>query len=49
MEVKLTFTAYIQAEGDSVSEAIENAMEYARANYGNEVYEYGEFIVEGQE
>ena len=41
-EFKLVFTAYLKASD------IEGAMELARANYGNEVADYGVFTVEGE-
>ena len=44
-EVKLVFTAYIRV-GDE--DSIESAMELARANYGNEVADYGVFTIEGE-
>jgi len=44
-EVKLVFTATFKVSGDN---AIENAIERARAEYGNEVADYGVFTVEGE-
>ena len=44
-EVKLVFTATFRVSGDN---AIENAIERARAEYGNEVADYGVFTVEGE-
>jgi hypothetical protein len=44
-EVKLVFTAYL---GVADEDSIESAMELARANYGNEVADYGVFTVEGE-
>jgi ABC-type uncharacterized transport system auxiliary subunit len=44
-KIKLVFTAHLKVSGDSES-AIENAMEKARAEYGNEVADYGVFTIE---
>jgi hypothetical protein len=48
-EVELTFTAYITVEGESESEAIENAIDKARDNYGSEVADFGEFKLTREE
>ncbi len=45
-EVKLVFTAYLNTTDGGHS--IESAIELARANYGNEVADYGVFTVEGE-
>ena len=42
-EVEMTFTAWLNVEAHSKSEAIEKAMAKAHDNYGQEVYEYGTF------
>ena len=44
-EVKLVFTAHFKISGDS-EHAIENAMERARVDYGNEIADFGEFTLE---
>jgi ABC-type uncharacterized transport system auxiliary subunit len=44
-KIKLVFTAHLKISGDSES-AIENAIERARAEYGNEVADYGVFTME---
>jgi hypothetical protein len=44
-EVKLVFTAYLRVADE---DSIESAMELARANYGNEVADYGVFTIEGE-
>jgi flavin-binding protein dodecin len=45
-EIKLVFTATFKVSGDN---AIENAIERARAEYGNEVADYGVFTIKGEE
>ena len=42
-KVKLVFTATFKISGDN---PIENAIERARAEYGNEVADYGSFTIE---
>ena len=42
-EIEMTFTAWLNVEADSKSEAIEKAMNKAHDNYGSEVYEYATF------
>ena len=44
-DIKLVFTATFKVSGDN---AIENAIERARDEYGNEVADYGVFTVEGE-
>ena len=44
-EVKLVFTAHFKVSGDGEL-AIENAIEKARVEYGNEVADYGSFTLE---
>ena len=41
-EYTMVFTAYLKASD------MESAMELARANYGNEVADYGLFRLEGE-
>lgn len=49
-EVKMVFTAYLRATGDSEAEAIENAMDKAAEKYGAEAYDFANFtIVEKEE
>ena len=45
MSVKLVFTAVFEGNSD---DPIEDAIERARTNYGNEVADYGVFTVEGE-
>ena len=42
-EIKLTFDASFIVTADNESQAIEEAIERARDNYGNEVADYGNF------
>ena len=42
-KVKLVFTATFKMSGDN---PIENAIERARAEYGNEVADYGSFTID---
>jgi hypothetical protein len=42
-EIVLSFEAYLSVEGESESEAFEKAIEKARADYGSEVADFGEF------
>jgi hypothetical protein len=42
-EIALSFEAYLSVEGESESEAFEKAIEKARADYGSEVADFGEF------
>lgn len=45
-QVKMSFTALLNVEAESESQAIEKAMDKAYYNYGLEVYEYGKFRIE---
>ena len=42
-EIELNFHASLMVEAKSESEAVENAIERARDNYGSEVADYGNF------
>ena len=46
-EVKFVYTGYLDiVDVDNSMDAIEQAMEIVRAEYGNEIADYGEFTIE---
>jgi hypothetical protein len=47
--INLTFNAELQVEAGDREGAIELAIEKARLDYGNEVADYGNFTIEGEE
>ncbi len=46
-EVKFVYTGYLDiVDADNSMDAIEQAMEIIRAEYGNEIADYGKFTIE---
>lgn len=46
-EVKFVYTGYLDiVDADNSMNAIEQAMEIVRAEYGNEIADYGKFTIE---
>ena len=48
-EIALVFEASLLVEGESESEAFENAIEKARLDYGSEVADFGQFTLKEED